>query len=192
MEKNMTDQAAPERITVARMIGTGRRDVVGSKRTMSMGYVDATEYIRADLAAPSAPAGVEGLVDYDAGLLNDWGGGNTKWWMDYLRAEIGRANDFWRDQSAATLTALQAENERLAKECADAWDKCEERRLQAEKAEAAIKSASAILGPETYLAKPSEHNDDEQELLDRDSACNQLETARDAIRAAHAKLKGDV
>jgi hypothetical protein len=37
------------------------------------------------------------MPDYDAGLLNDWGGGNVEWWQDYLRAEIGRANDYWRD-----------------------------------------------------------------------------------------------
>jgi hypothetical protein len=39
--------------------------------------------------------------DYDAGLLNNFGGGNVEWWQDYLRAEIGRANDFWRDQVSA-------------------------------------------------------------------------------------------
>lgn len=39
--------------------------------------------------------------DYDAGLLNDFGGGNVEWWQDYLRAEIGRANEFWRDAIAA-------------------------------------------------------------------------------------------
>ena len=39
-----------------------------------------------------------GLLDYDAGLLNDWGDGNVEWWQDYLRAEIGRANEFWREQ----------------------------------------------------------------------------------------------
>ena len=36
------------------------------------------------------------LPDYDAGLLSDYGGGNVAWWHDYLRAEIGRANDHWR------------------------------------------------------------------------------------------------
>lgn len=41
------------------------------------------------------------LADYDAVLLNDWGGGNVDWWQDYLRAEIGRANDFWRSQVAS-------------------------------------------------------------------------------------------
>ena len=38
------------------------------------------------------------LSDYDAGYLNDYGGGNVAWWQDYVRAEIGRANDFWRSQ----------------------------------------------------------------------------------------------
>jgi hypothetical protein len=35
--------------------------------------------------------------DYDAGLLNDFGGGDVGWWQDYLRAEIERANDYWRE-----------------------------------------------------------------------------------------------
>ncbi len=34
--------------------------------------------------------------DYDAGLLNDWGGGDVMWWHSYLRSEIARANDHWR------------------------------------------------------------------------------------------------
>jgi hypothetical protein len=59
-------------------------------------------------------------ADYDAGLLNDWGGGNVDWWQDYLRAEIGRANDHWRAQmdsareelleSARRVEEMQAEN----------------------------------------------------------------------------------
>lgn len=53
------------------------------------------------------------MADYDAGLLNHFGGGDVEWWQDYLRAELGRANDFWRDQAADALSALQAENERL-------------------------------------------------------------------------------
>lgn len=43
--------------------------------------------------------------DYDAGYLNDFGGGNVSWWHDYLRAEIARANDHWR----AILAALEPE-----------------------------------------------------------------------------------
>lgn len=47
--------------------------------------------------------------DYDAGLLNDFGGGDVGWWQDYLRAEIGRANDYWREQYAtAQVVATDA------------------------------------------------------------------------------------
>lgn len=35
---------------------------------------------------------------YDARLLNDYGGGDVGWWQDYLRAELGRAEEFYRDQ----------------------------------------------------------------------------------------------
>jgi len=38
------------------------------------------------------------IPDYDAGLLNDYGGGNVDWWQDYIRAEIGRCNEYWREQ----------------------------------------------------------------------------------------------
>lgn len=34
---------------------------------------------------------------YDAGILNDYGGGDVEWWQDYLRAEIERANDYHAD-----------------------------------------------------------------------------------------------
>jgi hypothetical protein len=64
-------------------------------------------------------------ADYDAGLLNDFGGGNVDWWHDYLRAEIGRANEYWRalidnaavqpDAAAIREAALVA----VLKECAD-------------------------------------------------------------------------
>jgi hypothetical protein len=66
-----------------------------------------------------APISSGELEDYDAGLLNDFGGGNVEWWHDYLRAEIGRANDFWREQihglrssptPASDIAALREEN----------------------------------------------------------------------------------
>lgn len=46
------------------------------------------------------------IQDYDAGLLNDFGGGNVEWWQDYIRAEIGRANDYWREQVADQVWRL--------------------------------------------------------------------------------------
>jgi len=41
------------------------------------------------------------LEAYDAGLLNDYGGGNVEWWQDYIRAELARAHDFYASQIAA-------------------------------------------------------------------------------------------
>lgn len=32
---------------------------------------------------------------YDAGLLNDFGGGDVGWWQDYIRAELERAHEFY-------------------------------------------------------------------------------------------------
>ena len=40
------------------------------------------------------------LDAYDAGLLNDFGGGNVDWWQDYIRAELGRAHDFYESRIA--------------------------------------------------------------------------------------------
>lgn len=41
---------------------------------------------------------VVNLSAYDAGQLNDYGGGNVEWWLDYIRAELGRAHDFYEAQ----------------------------------------------------------------------------------------------
>lgn len=61
------------------------------------------EKAEAALATARAEGVREGLEraaeivpDYDAGLLNDYGGGNVEWWHDYLRAEIERAVDSCR------------------------------------------------------------------------------------------------
>lgn len=53
---------------------------------------------------PDAPISAE-LDQYDAGLLNDFGGGNVEWWQDYIRAELGRAHDFYQSQCAALSPA---------------------------------------------------------------------------------------
>jgi hypothetical protein len=41
------------------------------------------------------------LKTYDAGLLGDGGGGDVDWWQDYIRAELARADEFYRDQVSA-------------------------------------------------------------------------------------------
>lgn len=53
---------------------------------------------------------------YDAGLLNDYGGGNVGWWHDYIRHEIERCNDFHEQsytEAQAEIDRLTAENGRL-------------------------------------------------------------------------------
>lgn len=35
-------------------------------------------------------------LDYDPGLLNNYGGGNVDWWVDYIRSEINACNAYWR------------------------------------------------------------------------------------------------
>ena len=50
------------------------------------------------------------MDEYNAGLLNDWGGGNIDWWHDYLRYEIGCANSHWiqqTEQLRATISRLR-------------------------------------------------------------------------------------
>lgn len=46
--------------------------------------------------------------EYDAGLLNDFGGGDVGWWQDYIRAELGRAYDFYTDQCSNRIRELEA------------------------------------------------------------------------------------
>lgn len=47
--------------------------------------------------------------DYDAGLLNDYGGGNVSWWHDYIRAEIGRCNGYWRSVIESYMPDAESE-----------------------------------------------------------------------------------
>ncbi len=68
-------------------------------------YDEAREAITACQQALTAqPAPVQepvALEEYDAGLLNDYGGGNVEWWQDYIRAELGRAYEHYQSQIAA-------------------------------------------------------------------------------------------
>ena len=50
-----------------------------------------------------APAvqGEPEIEPYDAGSLNDFGGGDVGWWHDYIRAELDRAYEFYLIQLAA-------------------------------------------------------------------------------------------
>lgn len=44
---------------------------------------------------------------YDAGLLNDFGGGNVAWWQDYMRSELNAAHDFYEDQISQCADAVR-------------------------------------------------------------------------------------
>ena len=35
--------------------------------------------------------------DYDTGLINNFGGGNVEWWQNYIKTEINKTNDHWRE-----------------------------------------------------------------------------------------------
>lgn len=56
----------------------------------------------------------QGMTDYDAGPLNDFGGGDVNWWFDYLRAEIGRSNDYWRDAYLTQTDEIERLRARVA------------------------------------------------------------------------------
>ncbi len=59
---------------------------------------DAIDAIEQALATPvQEPMALE---EYDAGVLNDYGGGNVEWWQDYIRAELGRAYEHYQSQMA--------------------------------------------------------------------------------------------
>ena len=48
-------------------------------------------------------AELESEPDYDPGYLNDYGGGNVEWWFDYIRSEINRCNEYWRERYRAAI-----------------------------------------------------------------------------------------
>jgi hypothetical protein len=43
----------------------------------------------------------ETITAFDAGLLNDYGGGNVQWWQDYIRSLLDKAHDHYAEQLAA-------------------------------------------------------------------------------------------
>jgi hypothetical protein len=101
-------------ITVRLENGIARADVEVLKMTddadLGKRMKSTIDLIKQSFALPPEPVAgaapvtvleaARDLLDYDAGLLNDFGGGNVGWWQDYIRAEIGRANDYWRALAA--------------------------------------------------------------------------------------------
>jgi hypothetical protein len=77
---------------------------------LALAYIQEVDYgpydskpvitaIKQALVAQPAPVQEPvALEEYDAGLLNDYGGGNVEWWQDYIRAELGRAYEHYQSQ----------------------------------------------------------------------------------------------
>lgn len=66
------------------------------------------------------------LNEYDAGLLNDYGGGNVEWWQDYIRAELGRAYEHYQSQITTPLQRKPLTDE-MRKQMKDRCDSMEMR-----------------------------------------------------------------
>ncbi|MCW1431353.1 Lar family restriction alleviation protein [Novosphingobium sp. JCM 18896] len=84
-------------------------------------FAERLENARIVLAALT-PAQAEpvALDAYDAGLLNDYGGGDVNWWQDYIRAELGRAHDFYAAQFDAHPPAPPLDREAVVERMARA------------------------------------------------------------------------
>jgi len=73
-------------------------------------YAHAEMYLAEALAKQEQGEPVA-LAEYDAGSLNDYGGGNVGWWWDYIRYELGRAHDHYQEQVADLYTTPQPKQE---------------------------------------------------------------------------------
>ena len=65
--------SAPRKITTARRIGSGRRDILTAETTMSMGYVDANTYHHDDVVRELVEAleEIAGSADDGDGWTSD-------------------------------------------------------------------------------------------------------------------------
>ena len=70
------------------------REALAQPDQYAKGYADAMNWKTANHLEHLPVA----LNEYDAGLLNDYGGGNVEWWQDYIRAELGRAYEHYQSQ----------------------------------------------------------------------------------------------
>lgn len=64
-------------------------------------------------------------IDYfDAGILNDYGGGNIAWWQDYIRSLLNQANDYYIEQfidKTSKFLSLTYDRWYVEEEC-DKWE----------------------------------------------------------------------
>lgn len=61
-------------------------------------YADVRPLIASAIAFPAPVPDPLTLDVYDAGLLNDFGGGNIGWWLDSIRQHLNSAHEFYQEQ----------------------------------------------------------------------------------------------
>uniref|UniRef100_A0A6M3LN60 Uncharacterized protein n=1 Tax=viral metagenome TaxID=1070528 RepID=A0A6M3LN60_9ZZZZ len=94
------------------------------------------------------------MIAYDAGYLNDWGGGNTDWWRDYIRDELARAHTFYEEQAVDETEELQQRLVELEKELDGLGDCYKEKILTL------IRENTKLRGALTEITKLSRYEDD--------------------------------
>lgn len=60
-----------------------------------------------------SPITSEEVATFDAGLLNDFGGGNVDWWQDYVRSLLEQSDEHYRQHIEARERAYLALSERV-------------------------------------------------------------------------------
>jgi hypothetical protein len=95
----------------------------GEKSHWAKAMRQAAEYIMADLDKPlPEPDAIPALETYDAGILNDYGGGDVDWWIDYIRSELGAAHDFYQAQVDSIYAEPTARKPLTDEQIHDLWD----------------------------------------------------------------------
>lgn len=75
-----------------------RQELDATKR-LGLEYLKGFERRGQELdEAREAIAFLHNETGYDAGYLNDYGGGNVSWWQGYIRTELERCDEYWRSR----------------------------------------------------------------------------------------------
>jgi len=101
---------------VERSANEGRRWTLLCTVSGVAAYIQSGWRYRALIESPAIPAGYteqaqpsqqgEAVPTFDAGLLNDFGGGNVEWWHDYIRSLLSDAEEHYRQYIAAPAEPL--------------------------------------------------------------------------------------
>lgn len=110
MSKNPIFNAAKLTWRCAKSFPHAVEDVI-CKMTLGDIFVVGLKHIREALSEKENAI----CIDYDPGLLNDNGGGNVSWWHDYIRNEVSRCNEYWKNHVEAVKERSMSISERTKK-----------------------------------------------------------------------------